>query len=132
MRGVTGATAAAEPLPHHLRAHAASQLGASISYRLIAAVGKGANATERTCPASARCWFAAECGGGGGNLLCWPPQVSAAAVAEGEDAIRAATAAVSARVKVVRDLTTIDGKLCALAVKSALSSWAQDLKLDSF
>ena len=28
----------------------------------------------------------------------------------------------------MRDLTTIEGKLCALAVKRALSSWAQDLR----
>lgn len=103
----------------------------------MAAVGKGANATERTCAASARWWFAEECGGGGGSV-CWPPPPPPPPVAEGEDAIRAATAAVSARVKVVRDLTTIEGKLCALAAKSALSSWAQDLvervwrELDSF
>ena len=44
------------------------------------------------------------------------------------EAIRAATAAVSARVNVVLDFTAIEGKSAALAVKRALSSWAQDLE----
>lgn len=124
-RGVVGATAATE---HHLLAQPASHPGASISYRDNAAVGKGAKATESTCAARARCWLA----------LCLPVAHEAdtfegalegakALEAEDEDAILAATAAVSARVNVVRDLTRIEGKCCALAEKRALSSWAHDL-----
>lgn len=124
LRGVVGAaaaTAATAEEEHHLLAQPASQLGASISYRDRAAVGKGAKAIERTCAARARCCLA----------LCWPPAAAAVVAAEDEDTILAATAAVSARVYVVLDRTRIEGKCCALAEKRALSSWAHDLWKES-